>query len=514
MRVWLLHLLLATVASPAEVMPERIGEVVLRGGPAPVTLKTQASGMYDPKVIDGDVRALFATGRFSDVRVESDAGVEGRRVTFVLVRAERLMLGKIHVIPDDFPLKSRIPAGEPIHAARARAIGWEYQRQLRTAGWIYAEVTPELVVTGPSVADVRLHVSAGARVRVGNVQIDGDPGFGRKALRELKRRWLRSPTYSTAAVEGDVARVQSALVARGYVDAVVRLDHTEVVGGKADISLLVQAGKRYPVRGDLCECLAEERRDAEKRGVIDFSARASIDAAGMLTAHSSGGRSYVVRRIEFTGNRRFSDASIRRNLLIQEAELLDPGLIRASLERLNRAAMFEPLSESDVDVRTEEKSGLADIRIHLKERKAGSWLLSGPAGPVSIAGPFRFTIASRLPSWGQGILDLTSYYASLHLGPGEAVLALQRPFVPGQALLSGFAIAPQLGWRNMAAGYVGTQIRERFLIGDALSAGAIPVTVERAAGETTMLCEAPTPRWAWLRRGASMALQLGSMMAL
>ena len=176
--------------------------------------------------------------------------------------------------------------------------------------------------------------------------------------------------------------------------------------------------------------------------------------------------------------------------------------------------MFEPLNESNVDVRTDEQTGFADLRIHLRERKRGSWLLSGPVGPISLAGPARFTLASRLPSWGRSLLDLSSYYASLHLGPGQAVLALQRPFVPGQAWASGFAIAPQLGWKTMAAQYVGTQFRERFLAAESLPEPSIPVTVERVDGETVMMCEAPGARWPWLKRGLTTALQLGSMLAL
>jgi hypothetical protein len=135
-------------------------------------------------------------------------------------------------------------------------------------------------------------------------------------------------------------------------------------------------------------------------------------------------------------------------------------------------------------------------------------------GPVSLAGPARFTLASRLPSWGRSILDLSSYYASLHLSPGQAVVALQRPFVPGQAWASGFAIAPQLGWKNMGLQYAGTQIRERFFVQSRLPAPAIPVIVERAGGETLMVCEPPGPRWPWLKRGMTMALQFGSMLVL
>lgn len=504
----------AAVASAASTAPI-VSEVVVRGGAAPVPLRTRSGQPYDVANIEKDVRALHATGRFTDVRVKAGPAADGRRVTFELTSVPRLMLRNIETIPDSFPLKPRALRGDAITPSRARGMAQEYRRQLISAGYTKAEVRPELAVVASSTADVRLHVNAGDRVRVRRVRVEGDlEDIGKGALQSLKPRWLRSPAYSTASVDADLARVQSAYVARGYADATVRLDHTETVGGKAVVTMAVRPGRRFAMQKDLCECLHRDREAAESMGVVDFSARASVDDTGVLTATAHPGRSYTVGRIEFEGNRKFSDASIRRNLLLNEAELLNVRLLRKSLDRLNRSGMFEPLSEADVDVRTNEGTGRADLKIRLRERKAGSWLLSGPVGPVSLAGPARFTLASRLPSWGRGLLDLSSYYASLHLSPGQAVIAFQRPFVPAQSWASGFAIAPQLGWRNMAAQYAGTQFRERLLNGHSLAAPPIMVTVQRTDGESLMVCDPPRPRWPWIKRGVSMALQLGSMLAL
>ena len=517
MRNWLLLMFGAglALAGTDGVVSQTVAEVVVVGGVSPVALGTRAGEAYDPAIVERDVRALYATRRFDDVRVVSEPLAEGLRVSFQVTMTPRFTLRKVEIIPDSFPLKPRVSPGLAVDAATAQKIAQEYRRELEAAGYGHAEVTPELVVVAPSTADVRLKVDAGDRLRVGAVLLDGDHDeIGRKALQALRSRWMRPAGYSDAALQSDLARVQSEYVKRGFVDAVVRLDHTKIVDNRAFVTLAVRPGRRFSAQEDLCKCLHNERRLAERLGVVDFSARASVDESGALIATTERGRSFTIRRIDFEGNRKFSDASIRRNLLLNEAEVLDRGLLRKSLERLNRSAMFEPLNESNVDVRTDEHTGMADLRIRLRERKSGSWLLSGPVGPISLAGPARFTLASRLPSWGRSLLDLSSYYASLHLGPGQAVIALQRPFVPGQAWASGFAIAPQLGWKNMAAQYAGTQFRERFLPGDSLAEPPIPVTVQRADGETVMLCEAPGPRWPWLKRSVTMALQFGSMLAL
>src|SRR5690606_10377063 len=103
------------------------------------------------------------------------------------------------------------------------------------------------------------------------------------------------------------------------------------------------------------------------------------------------------------------------------------------------------------------------------------WAISGPVGPLSIAGPLQFTIGSRLPAWGRGILELSTYTASLSFMAFAHPLAnflpflpknrflllgsLHRPLLPGQRFVSGYTIAPQLGWQGMLLGYGMSQAR-------------------------------------------------------
>ena len=100
-------------------------------------------------------------------------------------------------------------------------------------------------------------------------------------------------------------------------------------------------------------------------------------------------------------------------------------------------------------------------------------------GPLSIAGPLQASLSSRLPACGSGLLELLTYTASFSIvafahpvlpflaiaskGPVMPVLAVQRPFTPGEGWMSGFAIAPQLGWQRTARGYATTQIQQRLL---------------------------------------------------
>jgi len=89
------------------------------------------------------------------------------------------------------------------------------------------------------------------------------------------------------------------------------------------------------------------------------------------------------------------------------------------------------------------------------------------------------------------------------------VASLQRPYMPGEGWRSGFAIAPQLGWRLMGARYVATQLEQRLLPilnGNRGLEPELAITVHRPSSDTTVVCEPPGNKLASLRRVTGIAL--------
>src|SRR4029077_6106921 len=125
------------------------------------------------------------------------------------------------------------------------------------------------------------------------------------------------------------------------------------------------------------------------QGVLEFPV--TLDTPSMATTVSLS-QPYTVGRINFTGHPRYSDSVIRRHFLLDEGVPLDQFLLRRSMARLNEASLFEPLTEREVSVRTNQKTGTADLTVQLTERKRGARNLSGPVGPMSLAGPLRGSI--------------------------------------------------------------------------------------------------------------------------
>ena len=259
---------------------------------------------------------------------------------------------------------------------------------------------------------------------------------------------------------------------------------------------------------ELCACLLDLRRSAEAQGRLDFTAE--VESAGTgglldLTARIWVGSAHAVGRINFTGHSGINDSTLRRAMTIYERDLLDVGQLRRSLARINDIGVFEPLTLADIRVARQDDGVTADLTIPLRARKRRWWSVSGPVFPG--IGTLRASLSSRLPPWGRGVFEATTYFVSLNVaGFATPFLALQRPVIPGQELISGFAVSPVLSPRAMLMHYGRTHLAHgigAMLDGESIDPLAVPVTSAGPLEAEPLICVPPKPRLWWLRRGAA-----------
>lgn len=274
----------------------------------------------------------------------------------------------------------------------------------------------------------------------------------------------------------------------------------------------------------LCASLLEARRLAESEGRLDFDVVVEADGGGDLTPRVHRGTSYAVGRINFTGHETINDSTLRRALTLHERDRFDVGKLRRSLARLNESGLIEPLTMTDVVVTRHADGVTADLTIPLRERGRRWWSLSGPIIPG--LGSYQASISARLPPWGGGVVDASTYLMTFNLlglarpllgvlpllskAPPAAV-ALERPLLPGQGWFSGFAVSPQLSARSTIAYYGRTQLSR--LVGATLEETTteslvVPITGSSPATGELIVCTPPKPRLWWLRRGVIQATDL------
>jgi surface antigen-like variable number repeat protein len=266
---------------------------------------------------------------------------------------------------------------------------------------------------------------------------------------------------------------------------------------------------------DLCASLLDARRIAESEGRLDFAVDVTFAENGddgEVTAWMRTGTSHLVGHITFTGHRAVNDSTLRPALLLYEGDLFDIGKLRRSLARINDTGFFERLTLADVIVAPRGDNLTADVTIPLRQRRPRWWSISGPLIPG--LGSWRAAISSRLPPWGRGVFEASTYIVEFNLLGFVAPLAsafplvLERPALSGQTLLSGFAVSPALSPRQTLAHYGRAQLvrgLHAVLNGETTEPLAVPVTRGGLTHADVLVCSPPRPRLWWLRRGAARA---------
>ena len=89
---------------------------------------------------------------------------------------------------------------------------------------------------------------------------------------------------------------------------------------------------------------------------------------------------YVVRRIEFRGEHRFSDRYLRRRIGLQEGHAFDERALELGLARLAKTGYFRKIRKKDIRVERNEFTHTADVTIHISEAGQQRASLSGGQG--------------------------------------------------------------------------------------------------------------------------------------
>ena len=247
-------------------------------------------------------------------------------------------------------------------------------------------------------------------------------------------------TYDIIKLEDDETRIRLAYMDRGYFNAKIQEQSIKIVrrGGsgwrlplikmnlpsiQADVTLNIEEGRQYKLRnitfqgvslfrtpnalfqpvfrmgeGDvfgrekLTKGLEEMRKLYSRFGYIDMEPDFEPDFIPDsdkvdLTLTVDEGKQFFIRRIDFAGNTTTRDKVIRREILLDEGDMLNMDLWEYSLLRLNQLGYFEMLKKEDaVDIKRNPNSNTVDITLRVKERGKNTIGLNG--GVSGIAGSF------------------------------------------------------------------------------------------------------------------------------
>ena len=229
---------------------------------------TKKGDVFNEDPLHRDFMALWNTGRFDDIRLETEPGKTGLIVRFVLT--ERRVIRTIKYGPG---MKS-VSVSEVLDRFKERKVGLSVESQydpnkvqraavvlkeyLAERGRQFATVDPEIRQVPPSSLEVTFNVNEGPKVKVGKIIIQGNKNFSNaEVIRAMKNLHpigvphglflenLFSKTYDSSKLEEDKERIRQFLQDKGYFTARV-LDHTVTlrdVGGQGRHIPLIHPNK-------------------------------------------------------------------------------------------------------------------------------------------------------------------------------------------------------------------------------------------------------------------------------
>jgi outer membrane protein insertion porin family len=363
-------------------------------------------------------RDLFATGLFEDVSLAREGDVLVIQVVERPTIARLNIEGNQQISNDDLRRglrESGLSEGQVLQLSTLEEIRRELEGVYQSQGRYSARINVDVDPIDEGRVQVNVNINEGEVAKIRQINIVGNEAFDDGTLRgvfELHDRPGRffglfsSDSYSREALAGDIERLRSFYLDRGYAGFDVTSTQVSISPDKSEIfiTLNVDEGPQFRIgdirfEGDLKisqseaqELLTISSGDMFSRGKVNESTEALRQRLGaegfafadvqglaemagdgesidLVVAVEPGQRTYV-RRIEFFGNTTTQDEVLRREMVQLEGAPASTDSIALSRQRLERLGFF---SEVEVDVRSVPgQSDLLDVTYNVKEQPSGS----------------------------------------------------------------------------------------------------------------------------------------------
>ena len=396
---------------------KRIEVPAIRGR---ITLKE--GDRFSTEGIRDQIRAIYQMGYFEDVRVETEPVAGGIAVVFVVTEkpfiTEIFFDGNDKVKDEKLREKLTVRIQSFLDQQQVKDSVERLRLLYEEEGHFSARIVPVIKTLDAERKSLTFFITEGPRARIQTVLFEGAKSIPVKKLKKgLFTReysflfsWFDdSGIYKKEELANDVERVRQVYLDEGYLTVQVGTPSVDLSPDKTRFTIRfpIVEGPQFKLgkigyKGQTVFLESELRTDTKlKTGEVIRMAGIRDDITRMTDLYGAKGYSFAdfnpqilpdpetktatltyeikegalihARTINISGNEKTRDKVIRRELRVNEAELIDTAALKLSFQRLNNMNYFETVEiiPKQVDPNT------VDLDVKVKEKSTGAFSVGG-----------------------------------------------------------------------------------------------------------------------------------------
>lgn len=394
------------------------GNAVLDSAVVLMRLKVQTGDVYDPKVVNAEVKSLYDMGYFDDVQIAMDDAPEGKKL-IITVKEKPLIQaisveGSKELDADDVLAAIATKTGGVLNPKVLADDMGKIRELYRKDGYYNANVDYRLDKGDDNRARLNIVVNEGKKLYVTNIVIQGAKQMSSGELKDqllLKERgflsWITgSGILREEILDRDAGALEAYYGNKGFLNAKVGQPVVTYTDSGITVTFQVEEGDRYKVNGvDYAGDMIGEtaalsnvtRMDDLAQGKDFFDKSVLRDDMQKLTEHysrfgyafansdvkvdrsesdksvkityvMSKGNKVAINRVLIEGNSKTRDNVIRREMRLTDGDVFDGTKLRRSSDRLNKLDFFETV---EVTPEPTDSPNALNLRVKVKEKATG-----------------------------------------------------------------------------------------------------------------------------------------------
>ncbi|HKD81438.1 MAG TPA: outer membrane protein assembly factor BamA [Candidatus Angelobacter sp.] len=323
---------------------------------------TRNGDVYDEAALQRDLRSVWNSGYFEDVRMEREQTAKGwtihiyvrEKPTIRTIDYKGLNAVSMSDVLDRYK-KTKVPLTvdspyDPTKVIKAKVV---LQQLLAEHGRQFATITVQVQQVPPASVTVTFNIKEGPKVKVGKIAFKGNKHVNSRTLRAAMKNLkpigipnsiflenLFAKTFDASKLEEDTERVRDAMQQHGYFKAVVDDPKTQL-------------------------------RDTNSKMHVPF-AQSGKGKVMDITIPVEEGDKYKLKAINFKNTQAIKNTTLLRNLFpIKDGDTFDNHLIGKGIENMRKAygefgyINFTPVPTTEID----DEHKLITLNVEVDEGK-------------------------------------------------------------------------------------------------------------------------------------------------